>query len=687
MLTTFINAVKSRPEIAVLLIMVMVIAMLIIPLPKMLVDFLIGLNIVISILMLLLSFYITRILGFTSFPALLLITTLFRLALSISTSRLILLDADAGDIIQSFGEFVIGENIVVGFVIFAIVTVVQFIVITKGSERVAEVAARFSLDGMPGKQMSIDADLKSGLIDNEEVRKRRKELEQESQMYGAFDGAMKFIKGDAIAGIVIIFVNFAGGIGIGVAQMSMPFSEALSTYTLLTIGDGLVAQIPALLIAISAGFIVTRVSGTNQNLGANIVRELFSHDFTLIVTAILALCMGMLPGFPAGIFGLLAAGLMLFYGMRLRQNKPKQASDPAKNRSDSGSPAAISASSAGDFAPRGLTAENNEAIPLIITLHHRYQALFEKQNITAWLQEEFAFCYGFFLPAVIINYSREIPEHKAVVLINEIQSGVIYSYPDRCRIIETNDALDALNIESESIDLESGEKTIWTDKKHGEACRAAGMETEHGITVFFSEFSRIMTQNIQELLGIQETKTLLDNVENKYPELLKECYRYLSVQRVADVFQRLIAEQISVRNIKIILGALVQWGQKEKDPLVLVEHVRSQLARYISAHFACNQVLQAVVLSNPLEEMIRQGIRQSAGGTFINLEPAQLDHFYDALALVMTPLRHRRDIVLLTAMDVRRFVRKLTEMHYPGMAVLSFSEIVPSAQVSVIDSV
>ncbi|WP_432692413.1 EscV/YscV/HrcV family type III secretion system export apparatus protein [Morganella morganii] len=686
MLTTFINAVKSRPEIAVLLIMVMVIAMLIIPLPKMLVDFLIGLNIVISILMLLLSFYITRILGFTSFPALLLITTLFRLALSISTSRLILLDADAGNIIQSFGEFVIGENIVVGFVIFAIVTVVQFIVITKGSERVAEVAARFSLDGMPGKQMSIDADLKSGLIDNEEVRKRRKELEQESQMYGAFDGAMKFIKGDAIAGIVIIFVNFAGGIGIGVAQMSMPFSEALSTYTLLTIGDGLVAQIPALLIAISAGFIVTRVSGTNQNLGANIVRELFSHDFTLIVTAVLALCMGMLPGFPAGVFGLLAAGLMLFCGMRLRQNKQKQASDPAKSRSDSRSPAA-SAPSAGDFAPRGLTAENNEAIPLIITLLSRYQTLFEKQKITDWLQEEFAFRYGFFLPGIIINYSREIPEQKAMVLINEIQSGTIYSYPDKYRITEINDAFDSLDIESESIQPESGEKTVWADKKYDEICRASGMVTEHGITVFFNEFSKIMTQNIQELLGIQETKTLLDNVENKYPELLKECYRYLSVQRIADVFQRLIAEQISIRNIKIILGALVQWAQKEKDPLVLAEHVRSHLARYISEHFACDRVLRAVVLSNPLEEMIRQGIRQSAGGTFINLEPAQLDHFYDAMALVMTPLKYRQDIVLLTAMDIRRFVRKLIELHYPGIAVLSFSEIVPSAQVSVIDSV
>lgn len=686
MLTSFINAVKNKPEISVLLIMIMVIAMLIIPLPKILVDFLIGLNIVISILMLLLSFYITRILGFTSFPALLLITTLFRLALSISTSRLILLDADAGNIIQSFGDFVIGENIVVGFVIFAIVTIVQFIVITKGSERVAEVAARFSLDGMPGKQMSIDADLKSGLIDNEEVRKRRKELEQESQMYGAFDGAMKFIKGDAIAGIVIIFVNFAGGIGIGVAQMSMPFSEALSTYTLLTIGDGLVAQIPALLIAISAGFIVTRVSGTNQNLGANIVRELFSHDFTLLVTAVLALCMGMLPGFPAGIFGLLGGGLLLFYVSRMRQRKRQ---DAAVQKEGCANPVMLEPQSSSEtpFVSRGLTAENNEAIPLIITLHASYQTLFETNNITAWLREEFAFRYGFFLSGIIMNYSHDISVCQSIVLINEIQSGTINGYPDKYKIVQESGALDALNIEPVVIELKNGGRTYWADKKQYELCHASGIETVPGMTVFFNEFSRIMTQHIQELLGIQETKTLLDNIENKYPELLKECYRYLSVQRVADVFQRLISEQISIRNIKTILGALVQWGQKEKDTLVLVEHVRSQLARYISDHFTRNRVLYAVVLSNPVEEMIRQGIRQSAAGTFINLEPAQLDHFYDAMSVVMEPLREQQDIVLLTAMDIRRFVKKLIELHYPEVAVLSFSEIVPATQVSVIESV
>lgn len=310
MLDKFLRSIISRPELLILTLMVMIIAMLIIPLPTPLVDFLIGLNIVIAILVFMGSFYIERILSFSTFPALLLITTLFRLALSISTSRLILVQADAGEIIASFGEFVIGDSLVVGFVIFAIVTIVQFIVITKGSERVAEVAARFSLDGMPGKQMSIDGDLKAGVIDAKEARERRSTLERESQLYGSFDGAMKFIKGDAIAGIIIIFVNFLGGIAIGVGQLGMDMSEALSTYTLLTIGDGLVAQIPALLIAIGAGFIVTRVNGDEANLGRNMMTQLLGHPFVLGITALLAVGVGMLPGFPAAVFLIIALSLI-----------------------------------------------------------------------------------------------------------------------------------------------------------------------------------------------------------------------------------------------------------------------------------------------------------------------------------------------------------------------------------------
>lgn len=310
---------RSHPELIILGLMVMIIAMLIIPLPTYLIDFLIGLNLTLAILVFLGSFYVDRILSFSSFPSILLITTLFRLALAISTSRLILLEADAGEIITSFGEFVIGDSLVVGFVIFSIVTIVQFIVITKGSERVAEVAARFSLDGMPGKQMSIDADLRAGIIDADLAKERRSVLERESQLYGSFDGAMKFIKGDAIANIIIIFVNIIGGLSVGVGQNGMDFSTALTVYTILTVGDGLVSQIPALLIAISAGFIVTRVNGDSDNMGQNIMSQLLSNSFVIVVTCVLALSIGLLPGFPLLVFLCLAVILGIYFYFKFKK--------------------------------------------------------------------------------------------------------------------------------------------------------------------------------------------------------------------------------------------------------------------------------------------------------------------------------------------------------------------------------
>lgn len=301
-MNNFLNEIKSHSELFVLILVFVIISMLVIPLPTYLVDFLIALNIILSALVFLSSFYVNRILNFSSFPAILLITTLFRLSLTVSTSRLILSEADAGEIVAVFGQFVIADNLVVGFVIFAIVTIVQFMVITKGSERVAEVAARFSLDVMPGKQMSIDADLRSSIIDAEEAKRRRSVVERESQLYGSFDGAMEFIKGDAIASIIIIFINFIGGISVGVSQHQMDFSHALATYTILTVGDGLVAQIPALLIAIAAGFVVTRVNGDNENLGRTIINQLLTNPLILIISAIIALSIGSLPGFPFIVF-------------------------------------------------------------------------------------------------------------------------------------------------------------------------------------------------------------------------------------------------------------------------------------------------------------------------------------------------------------------------------------------------
>ncbi|MBO0259811.1 FHIPEP family type III secretion protein, partial [Escherichia coli] len=323
MLNQLLRNLKTHPELIIVVLMVMIVSMFIIPLPTYLVDFLIGFNMTLALLIFMGAFYIERILNFSTFPTILLITTLFRLALSISTSRLILIDADAGDIINTFGQFVIGDSLIVGFVVFSIVTVVQFIVITKGSERVAEVAARFSLDGMPGKQMSIDADLRAGIIDADEAGNKRSVLERESQLYGSFDGAMKFIKGDAIASIIIIFVNLIGGISVGVTHYNMDVSTALETYTLLTIGDGLVAQIPALLISISAGFIVTKVNGDQLSTGKNILNQLLDNPIVIIVTAVLTLSLGLLPGFPVIVFIMIASTLGIFLLLRYKMRNAK----------------------------------------------------------------------------------------------------------------------------------------------------------------------------------------------------------------------------------------------------------------------------------------------------------------------------------------------------------------------------
>lgn len=439
MLQKFISQIRSRPELIILVIMVMVVVMLIIPLPTWLIDFLIGLNLTMSLLIFLGSFYIQRVLEFSTFPSILLITTIFRLAISISTSRLVLMDADAGEIIASFGDFVIADNLVVGFVIFFIVTVVQFIVITKGSERIAEVAARFSLDAMPGKQMSIDADLKAGVIDEKEVKRRRSDLEAESQLYGALDGAMKFIKGDAIAGIIIIFVNLLGGITVGVMQHGMDLSHAMSVFTLLTIGDALVAQIPALLISISGGLIVTRVNNSeNDNLGSKILQDLFSNKFILVITAILAIGLGLLPGFPLPVFVVLA---MILVGMFIKHkyNEKKGIKPQAARELEEEKPAVKSKPVVidGEYIP--------ETIPLIITAWKGYEEYFKEHQLSSLLKRNFFVEYGVRLPELVMNYDENVSRGVLTVAINEIQVASYNILPGMCKVLMRGEELQVID--------------------------------------------------------------------------------------------------------------------------------------------------------------------------------------------------------------------------------------------------
>ncbi|MEQ5138211.1 EscV/YscV/HrcV family type III secretion system export apparatus protein [Providencia alcalifaciens] len=685
-LTGFLLQIRNRPELMVLVIMVMVIAMLIIPLPTVLVDLLIALNIMISVLIFMSSFYITRVLNFQSFPSILLISTLFRLALSISTSRLILLEADAGDIIDTFGEFVIQDNLVVGMVVFAIVTIVQFIVITKGSERIAEVAARFSLDAMPGKQMSIDADLRAGVIDEATVKIKRGELEKESQLFGSFDGAMKFIKGDAIAGIVIIFVNLIGGISVGTAQQGMDLSTALNTFTLLTIGDGLVAQIPALLISISAGFIVTRVGGNDKNLGENIVSELFDNDFTILITAFIVLFMGFLPGFPTAIFLFLAALLMGLFATRYFKKRKAQRKEQQLGEENLQTEAIEGETQRAndDFDDEYIP----ETLPVIISVNQQYKQHLEDNNFLSRMKKDVFIRYGYRIPDIAINYSPIVPENKIVVLINEVKAGEYDVYFHGQRLLTANDELEYLGMELIKYTDEYGSVSTWFDNQYSENVEQLGLLVRDDVTEMIDCVSTLLLRHINEFFGIQETKNLLDDLERKYPELLKECYRHATVQKVTEVFQRLLMEKISVRNMKLIIETLVQWVPKEKDSMMLVEHIRSSMARYISSRFSVEGRLNVLMVNAELEDTIRQGIRQSSGGVYLHLEPEKSNELIQAAELALeNSYLSVRDVNVLVPVDIRRFVKKILEGRFPELEVLSFNEVSEMVKVNVIKTI
>ncbi|AUT30058.1 EscV/YscV/HrcV family type III secretion system export apparatus protein [Escherichia marmotae] len=686
MIQTFLKNVSTKPELIILVLMVMIIAMLIIPLPTYLVDFLIGLNIVLAILVFMGSFYIDRILSFSTFPSVLLITTLFRLALSISTSRLILVDADAGEIITTFGQFVIGESLAVGFVIFSIVTVVQFIVITKGSERVAEVAARFSLDGMPGKQMSIDADLKAGIIDAAGAKERRSVLERESQLYGSFDGAMKFIKGDAIAGIIIIFVNLIGGISVGMSQHGMSVSGALSTYTILTIGDGLVSQIPALLISISAGFIVTRVNGESDNMGRNIMSQIFGNPFVLIVTSVLALAIGMLPGFPFFVFFLIAITLTtLFYYKRIIVNKDSSTVPDGANFSGSFD---VDNSQDSSLAMiENLDSISSETVPLILLFSEDATKGNDLDNLIERVRSQFFIDYGVRLPTILHRVNNDLKENEILLLINEVRADSYNIYFNKFCITDKNSDVQALDIPV-TTSVYDDREISWIDVLFTEKLANIDVKVKSSQDEFYHQLSLSLLHNINEFFGIQETKNMIDQFENRYPDLVKEVLRHVTIQRISEVLQRLLAECISVRNLKLVMESLALWAPREKDVITLVEHVRSSLSRYICSKIAVAGEIKAVMLSSYIEDAIRKGVRQTSGGAFLNMDIEVSDEIMETLAHALSELRReQKDFVLLVSVDIRRFVKRLIDNRFRNLAVISYAEIDEVYSVNVIKTI
>ncbi|WP_429033824.1 MULTISPECIES: type III secretion system export apparatus subunit SctV [unclassified Bradyrhizobium] len=681
---TFLDRVRAvatgRNDIVLVALLITIIFMMIIPLPPVLMDVLQAVNLGLSALLLMVAVYIRSPLAFVSFPSVLLVTTLFRLSLGIAATRTILLHADAGQIIKTFGDFVVAGNLVVGAVTFLIMTIVQFVVITKGSERVAEVAARFSLDSMPGKQMSVDGDLRAGSIDIREASRRRVAIERESQLYGALDGAMKFLKGDAIAGLISIAVNIIGGIAIGSFQKGMGLYEALEVYAILTVGDGLVGQIPALFTAITAGFIVTRVSDEDNgaDLGNEIGNEISAQPRALMVGSFILLLFSFIPGFPMGIFMILAL-VVGGGGWQLQRNR-RLAAPPTRRYSMIGG----ARSTASDEPTDGDAAADNGitfTVPLMIDVGRDVQAVIPPDLLKKALDAErraLLLDLGVPLPAINVRVNDSCKDGAYVIMVNEVPCGEGRLRSQHLLASATPEDLDLVGIPYvlDQPFLPRIE-TVWVNVIHRESLRAADIPFLDPIQIVSDHTGQILRRHAAEFVGIQETKALLNQIEVRLPELVKEVLRSAPLQKISEVFQRLISEEVSLRNMRTILAALVERAQSEKDIVLLTEHVRCALKRQLCIPYCIGMnLLPAYLLTPEVEDTVRDAIRQTSAGSYLALDARTTGQIIDAIREAIGNLNQQpHKPVLLTSMDIRRYVRKIIETDLYGLPVLSYQEL------------
>ncbi|WP_136682548.1 type III secretion system export apparatus subunit SctV [Falsirhodobacter xinxiangensis] len=666
---------SQRSDIIVMTFMILAVVMMVIPLPTMLVDTLIAVNISLSLLVLVVAFYIGRPSDFSALPSIILLATLFRLALSITTTRLILLQADAGHIVETFGNFVIGGEVIVGLIVFLIITAAQFIVITKGAERVAEVAARFTLDAMPGKQMSIDADMRNGDIDAMEARGRRSALERESQLYGAMDGAMKFVKGDAITGLIIVFVNLIGGLVVGMINHGMTFAEAGRTYSLLTVGDGLIAQIPALLISLAAGTVVTRVaSDANRDLGTEIFSQLGSSDKPLFLAAAVLLGGALVPGFPTLIFLALAA-LFAGMGMAVRRRVAPPQPEPVIEPEPEDLPAEVE--SDGTILSDG-SARHKVVVNVGPTLG---QAVWSDRfrRDTNGLRAQLHADLGLDFPAVELRMKPEMPADRFQIDLDDVPIGEGEIPPE---MLMLND--DAMHLDLMEISYRHGPAMIgdarstWIEDHHQEALDQAGVGTYDAATVLNLCLGQSLRRYAAHFIGIQETREMLTRMEGEYGELVREVGRVVPLNRLSDILRRLVEEDVPISNMRAILEALVEWAPRDADTASLTERVRAALARQIChRHAQMNRVIAAHVTTRVTEEGLRSAVKQTGIGPSLQLAEGP------GRALLEQVRREEGTMpsVLLTAMDLRLPLRQFLLRHGIDMAVLSYQEIAPDYSV------
>ena len=681
----FLSKISKRGDLVAACLILAVVFVMILPLPVFLLDVMIGFNMVLSTLILIITIYMPSPLAFSSFPTMLLLSTLIRLSLSVSTTRQILISGDAGHIVDVFGNFVVAGNLVVGLVVFFIITIVNFLVVTKGSERVAEVAARFTLDGMPGKQMSIDSDLRAGLIEQNEAKRRRTQLEKESQLFGAMDGSMKFVKGDAIAGIVIIFINLLGGLAVGCLQRGLDMATAGRMYSVLTIGDGLVAQIPSLLISIAAGMMITRVSQSDEvtsSLGRDLVRQVLGQPKASMMTCAIVFAMGLIPGMPTPVFWTIAALLGVSSFLHLRSLDAQQAV---------GSEASPLGEPTGGAITAAQQIEDKEGFQQYKALH-----IESVGNMSSQQQLMYLNAARQARNRLVSDFGAPIP-HLSSNMRNADTAGVVTLYLFNVPVLvhttrlneicvrESATRLTALGVKfEEEWDAVSCVLRCWCDLSQTQSLADMGLVLMDDLAVFMQRVEDTLRRNMNLLVGMQETSAIMKQIESTQGELVREFSRLLPNARLAEILQRLLSELVSVRNMRSILQCLIEWAPRERDVITLGEHVRVALRQQICHQHQKDGVLYAVILGEAVEEVIRGAIRQTALGNYLALDPVTSQRIIEKIKVTLSDVDDSAGAVVIVPLDLRRYIRKLLEEDLFRLPVLSFNEILPELSVQTV---
>ena len=667
--------------------LVIIVVMMVLPLPPALLDILLTINISLSVIILLVALFTKEPLDYSSFPVILLITTIFRLGLNVSSTRLILLHGEAGEVIRSFGEFVVGGNYVVGFVIFAILVLINFMVITGGAGRVAEVSARFTLDSMPGKQLSIDQDLNAGLINDKEAKIRRRKLERESNFYGTMDGASKFVKGDATAGIIITIINIFGGLIIGMWQMHMDFLSAASTYTILTVGDGLVSQLPALLISFATGLIVSRASGQENSLGDDIKKEMFSNPMIMAVVSVLLFSLGLVPGMPTLPFFIVAASVGYYAYWKKKDNARVEAIKIAQEEEQKKQE---------NLGKKKKKATKESVMELLavetieIEVGYRLVPLLDVEQggdlleRISQIRRQTALELGIVLPSIRVRDNLQLPPNNYQIKLKgvPIESGEVY--PERTLAMNTLGGENDPNI----VGIQTQEPVfklpaIWIEEKDREYAETMGYTVVSPSAVIATHLTEIIKKNASEILSRADIQQLIDNLKKEVnEEYVNELMKELNLGIVQQVCQNLLLERVSVRDLRTILEVLSLQIKVSNSPDYLTEQVRQALARSIcKQNLSDSGDLLAITLAPEVENTIAQGI--SPDGRSISVDPGFSKKLFDGLNFELEKAMKStgNQPVILCSSLIRLHFRRLLETTYPQISVISYTEIASNVKV------